>query len=429
MRHLLFMTLLMVGVRANADKTHPIVKYGKVDPSEFSPTVYSVDSSADAVYLYDKGNVYYEGNTQGFFSIVQERFCRIRLLHKQAFSDIATIEIPLYTPPKEATSEYEKLISLEASTYNLENGKVETVKVDKASIFKQLSGNFTTMKFTFPNIKEGSIIEFHYKKSSPHFWDMDDWFFQGQYPRLWSEFQIVMPEIFNFIMSPQGYRKVDYDTSFATKQFYTVIDQGGTGASNVINVTSNGINRTWGMGNVPSLKSEAYISSLRNYVSSLNFQISSLKLPNQPIKNYRKSWTEEAANLMKDEDFGQDLSASNTFLNDDLKNLGGSDDQEKIRNIYNYIRNNYSCTKNHGRYLSQSLKQTWKTKEMSQTLTSCWLLHCAIEDSVQIRCLSAQGNISVRPKPILSWTDSITLFAKPVFPMTNTSYWMRQTSI
>lgn len=325
--------------------------------------MYSVDSSADAVYLYDKGKVYYEGNTQGFFSIVQERFCRIRLLHKQAFSEVATIEIPLYTPQKSPSVDHEKLSMLEAATYNLENGKVETVKVDKASIFKQESGNFTTMKFTFPNIKEGSIIEFHYKKVSSRFWDMDDWFFQGQYPRIWSEFQIAMPEIFDFIVSSQGYHKVDYDTAFAIKQVYNIIDQGGTGSSNSYTVNSGGVDRTWGMSNVPALKPEAYISSLRNYVSSFNFQISALKLPNQPIKNYRKSWNEEAKNLMKDDDFGKDLSSSNSFLNDDLQKLGGKDDQEKIKNIYNYVRDNYSCTKNTGRFLTQSLRQTWKTKK------------------------------------------------------------------
>ncbi|WP_447640667.1 MULTISPECIES: DUF3858 domain-containing protein [Chitinophagaceae] len=367
MRFLLTTLLLAATISANADNKRPIIKYGKVDASEFAPTVYSLDSSADAIYLYDKGNAYYEGNTQSFFSIVQERFCRIRLLHKKAFSDVATIEIPLYTPQKESVSMYDKLETLEAATYNLENGKVEVVKVDKPNIFKEQSGNWTTMKFTFPNIKEGSIVEFHYKKSSPRFWDMDDWFFQGQYPRLRSEFQILMPEIFDFTLSPQGYHKIDYDTAIVTKCHYNIMTQNGTGASNHLSVDANATDRTWGMLDVPSLKSENYISSLQNYISRFNFQLSTLRLPDQPVKNYRRSWKEEAEELMKDEDFGKDLGSSNSFLNDDLKSLENADNIAKARNIYYYVRDNYSCSKTRGRYMTQSLKQTWKTKKGSVT--------------------------------------------------------------
>jgi len=364
MKHILTTALLLALFSiTKAETTRPIVKFGKVDASEFAPTVYEVDSSADAVFLYDKGNAYYEGNTQSFFSIIQERFARIHLLHKKAFSDIATIEIPLYTPQKEASSYYDKLDVLEAATYNLENGKVETVKIDKANIFKQQSGNWTTVKFTFPNIKEGSIIEYHYKKVSERFWDMDNWYFQGQYPRLWSEFRILMPQIFSFTFAPQGYRKMDFDTSIATKQYYNILDPNGTGATQSISVTSNAVDRTWGMANVPSLKPEPYMSSLQNYISSFNFQLSAIQLPDQPIKNFRKSWTEEAANLMKDEDFGKDLTSSNSFLNDDLKALDGTDDLSKIKNIYNYVRDNYSCVKDRGRYQTQSLRQTWRTKK------------------------------------------------------------------
>ncbi|PZP49535.1 MAG: hypothetical protein DI598_07610, partial [Pseudopedobacter saltans] len=342
----------------------PNIKFGKVDISEFAPTVYQVDSSADAVYLFDKGNVYYEGNTQSFFSLIQERICRIRLLNKKAFSDVATIEIPLYTPTKESSNDYEKLTLLEAATYNLENGKIETVKVDKASIFKQVSGNWTTMKFTFPNIKEGSIIEFHYKKVSPRFWDMDDWYFQGAYPRVWSEFHITMPEIFNFTMSRQGYKAIDFDTAVATNQYYSILVQNGTQASETINIQSKAVDRTWGMADVPSLKSENYISTLQNYISCFNFQIASIQLPNMPIKNYQRSWSEVAKELLDDESFGKNISASNGFLSDDLaSSVKEKDTLSKLKSIYNYVRDNYTCSKNRGYYQSQTLRQTWKNKK------------------------------------------------------------------
>ncbi len=39
-------------------------------------------------------------------------------------------------------------------------------------------------KFTFPNVKEGSIIEFEYTKMSDFLQNLEPWEFQGAYPRL-----------------------------------------------------------------------------------------------------------------------------------------------------------------------------------------------------------------------------------------------------
>ena len=50
---------------------------------------------------------------------------------------------------------------MEATTYNIEDGKVVASKLDKSSVFKdKVNKGVTLFKFTFSNIKEGSIIEF-----------------------------------------------------------------------------------------------------------------------------------------------------------------------------------------------------------------------------------------------------------------------------
>jgi hypothetical protein len=50
----------------------------------------------------------------------------------------------------------------------MENGKVVETKLEtKASVFKEkINKNLVIKKFTFPNIKEGSIIEYEYKLTS-----------------------------------------------------------------------------------------------------------------------------------------------------------------------------------------------------------------------------------------------------------------------
>ena len=78
-----------------AQTNRPKIKYGDVSEKDFEPKVYSVDSSADAVYIYDVGESRYRENNNASFDVVFKRHARIRLLNKNSF-DLATIEIQLY---------------------------------------------------------------------------------------------------------------------------------------------------------------------------------------------------------------------------------------------------------------------------------------------------------------------------------------------
>src|SRR5690242_1317409 len=175
--HVLVALMLSLSVCAQ-DKTD--AKFGKVSPEDFTPKVYSIDSNANAVVIADVGSSKIVGNTKGWFSIEFKRYRRARLLNKNGF-DIATEEIPLYSDGKIE----EKVSDIKAVTYNLENGKVVETKLDKDNIFKdKVSKNWIQKKFTFPNIKEGSIIEMEYTITSDYLFNLQPWTFQGDYPIL-----------------------------------------------------------------------------------------------------------------------------------------------------------------------------------------------------------------------------------------------------
>ena len=60
-------------------------------------------------------------------------------------------------------------------------------------------------KFTMPNIKEGSIVEYEYKIRSPFYQNIDEFQFQHAIPikKLEAEFQA--PEYYNFKMNLKGF--------------------------------------------------------------------------------------------------------------------------------------------------------------------------------------------------------------------------------
>ncbi|MCW3105765.1 MAG: hypothetical protein JWQ09_271 [Segetibacter sp.] len=351
--------LFVLCVPAFSQKTS--IKFGDIKPSDFSATAYAVDSSASGVVLYDAGSSKYEGNTSGGFSIAFKRHTRIRLLNRNSF-DLATISIPLYA----SGSAEERIVSLEACTYNLENGKVETYKLDKASIFKdRLNKNYTLRKFTLPNLKEGSIIEIKYTFISPYPHDLRSWYFQGDYPVLWSEYQVTIPSVYDFVTLTQGYVPYKINEGSVSSEVYNILDGANSiGKSETYSFRTPTVNHTWAMENVPALKKESFTTTLDNHISKIAFQLSKVKYPNSPEKNIMSNWNLVAEELLKDEDFGANLTQNGNWWTDELKKItaGATTPLQSARKIFEFVRDNMSCTDYSARYLSNPLKKVYQSK-------------------------------------------------------------------
>ena len=352
---------LAISIAAVCQNKELKLKFGDIKPQDFKPNYMALDSSADAVYLDDIGSSHHEGNSEGWFSVIYTVHERILLLNKKSFDDLTNVKI--YLDVSEVQKE--KLVDLQAATYNLEDGKVVQTKVEKSSIFHDKDGDYQVEKFTFPNLKEGSIIEYTYTTNSPYYRYIPTWTFQGRYPKLWSQFTIEEPQFFDFTVLKQGYLMPAIDTAVVSADNFNVLEPNDVGASRVINIRSNTIRHTWAFKNIPALKDENYITTLRNYVQKLEFQFSAIRFPNEAPETFLTSWYETADQLMKKESFGADLAKENGWLKDDVKAAvnNETDALKKAKNIYAFVRDNYSCTDNSAVYLSQTLKKTEQTKK------------------------------------------------------------------
>jgi hypothetical protein len=339
------------------------IKFGDVKPEDFSKDYAALDSAADAVYLFDIGSANHEGNNSGWFSVFNKVHERIQLIHKKSFDDLATVKIYLNTDG----TDKEKVENLQAATYNLEDGKVIQTKVEKSAIFQEKDGNYQVVKFTFPDLKEGSIIEYSYTTSSPFYHIIPTWTFQGDYPKFYSEFTIELPQFFDFVVLEQGYLTPLVDTVTVSSGVFNVLDPNGANASHVYSIKSNTVKHAWAFKDIPALKEEKFITTLSNYVQKLEFQFSAIRFPNEQPKLFLNDWFKTVEQLMEDEDFGKDLAKENGWLKDDVKvATGGETDAiNKARKIYEYVRDNYTCTDYSAIYLSQSLKKTQQSKKGS----------------------------------------------------------------
>lgn len=359
MRTILACLLLCFALSSMAQKD-PVFKFGKISIEDLQKTAYPIDSSANAVVIADIGKSSIEGNTKGWFSLIYTRFRRVHILKKGAYS-AADVEIPLY----KIGSAEEELSSIKAVTYNLENGKIVETKLEKSGIFSdKLDKNFTLKKFTFPNVKEGSIIEYEYTIKSDFLTYLRSWEFQGKLPRLWSEYNLALPNFLGYVFLKKGYLPYYVETSKERSTMFHIIEDGGTSASEHYTFTAGVIDHRWVMKDVKELKEESFTSTLDNHVASIEFQLSEYRQPITP-KQIMRTWPEVIKELMADEDFGKSLTAANNWLSDEMKDIinGATTPTEKARRIYNYLRENITCTDHSEKYTQQSLKNVLKSKK------------------------------------------------------------------
>jgi hypothetical protein len=323
----------------------------------------NVDTSFGAVIIADVGNSSFQGSQRGWFSLLYTHSQRVKILNKKGY-DLANFNIPLYIGTQ---GDEERITSFRASTYTLENGKVVETKLSKDAKFTDKEDDHHILKkFTFPNVTDGCILEFSYTVTSDFFENFQPWAFQGEYPRLWSEYEADIPEFFIYDIQAQGYLPFDINTNTPSNTDYKITFNGNDNFSHPESGTlsSNNIIHRWVIKNVPTLKEEGFTSSISNYISKIEFQLSGIHFPNSPYRDYRSNWTVLSEKLLEASYFGQDLNRANTWMNEDLQSLKISGEQPgaKAEKIYEYVKSHIKWTGQNSYALSKSLSESFKNK-------------------------------------------------------------------
>ena len=341
------------------------IKYGKIDPAAFTLPDSEYLKGADAVFLADIGSSQFEGNTKSWFTLEYKRHVRIKINNSNGF-DAADFAIPMYFDG----GNEERLTQLKGTTYNLENGKVVETPLKSDQVFvEKKTKKLWYKKFTMPGVKVGSIIDVVYTINSDYMSHLRDWDFQGSYPRIWSEYEVMIPEVLDYVTLTQGYRKYDINKTDEFSQDFTFSNSARTADQ-----ASSGsykwrvFSHRWVMKSVPALKTEPFTSTINNHISKIEFQLSRIILPREPVQDVLSNWPKIVERMNENEYFGAFLYKNNNWLDDDIKTVVGSttDTLEKANKLYRYVRDNYTCTDDRAVYLTEpGLKNIVKNKKGS----------------------------------------------------------------
>jgi len=354
---MLSLLLILLSPFARAQPEPPDMSFGSVTPETFAPSVYSLDSSANAVYLLDHGEVTYDPSyAHRGYSVVYERHVRLRILNKNALA-LATMSLSALHR-KDAWTYIDEV---RGATYNLENGKVVVTKVDKSNIFKDKNTDYDIEKIAFPNVREGSVIEYLFRIVYPGYSYIPEWDFQQGYPVLWSQYDVTVPRLFDYFVKNQGYRPYTLDTTVYTSGEFPIRFASGAGG-----VWSGPVvHRIWALHDIlPLEKAEPYTTTLRNHAQKVQFQLSAVRFGDY-TKTYHTTWPELTGELLRNPDFGSPLTDRNRWLDDDLQKLGAKGDMslQTAEKIYAYVRDQFTCIGEKGIYLSQPLRKTWEERK------------------------------------------------------------------
>ena len=169
----------------------PKFKFGEPTMEELKMTTYDKDSSAAAVVLLNLRDVGFRLDGGDITEVTTNRF-RIKIL-KDAGKDYANVDHVLYN--SQGANGHEKIFGIKAVAINLENGKVIKTKMKSDMIFtEKLDEYHDRVKFTIPQAKVGSVIEYEYNVSSDLYYQMDDWDAQQAIPVVHARYTSIIPE-------------------------------------------------------------------------------------------------------------------------------------------------------------------------------------------------------------------------------------------
>jgi transglutaminase-like putative cysteine protease len=323
--------------------------FGAITYDDYEFNRKKLDSNANAIVLKEFGtaSIQRDDNT-GSLELIFEHHVKIKIYNKEGFKE-ANIIIPTY---KDDNRE-ETISELKASTFNyIENNFVETV-MDKKAIFTENRSKYTRLtKFTLPNLKEGSIIEYSYRLRSPRLFNFRTWEFQSDIPKVISEYLVYIPGIYNYNVSLRGFQKLTDQKVELSKECLRL-----SGAA----IDCSKI--TYLMKNIPAFIEEDNMTAPSNFKSAIYFELSDVQNLNGGKTSYTKTWKDIDYELSSYKTLGDQMKRRDVF-----KELiptitkGNTDDLEKAKAIYNYIKKQIKWNNYYGAYSEDNIKRALENR-------------------------------------------------------------------
>ena len=332
---LLLFVLLLYKVTSAQD-----FAYGKVSQEEMDMKSYAKDTSAHAVVLQEYGRSKIDVAGDDNIKVMFEYHVKIKIFDSKAF-DKGTVEIPVYNNSN--GEDYESVDGITGVTYYKDdNGLTQQIELESKKIYPvKENKHWANYKFALPGLRNGCVIEYKYRIESPYWDNLRPWQFQEEIPKIYSEYDIHIPGFWTYNASLKGSLKLTKNKAEVEQHCFST-----HGANCDCSFIS------YGIANIPAFKDEDYMTSPKNFISAINFELEEYTNPYNGVKNkMTKEWKDIDYQLKTNSDFGGQLKRKGLFK-DRLAPVtaGKTDELIKAKAIYAYIQKWYKWNDFHGIY-------------------------------------------------------------------------------
>lgn len=294
-------------------------KFGEINKEELQMEQYDVDPDAKAVVLYEYGasNVNY-----GVEGLVVD-FTYHKIVKILDDDELDRANITLTYPDKTRVGRFK------AATYNLSNGKIVESELSKKEVHtEKLVDGYTESKFSFPDVKVGSVIEYTYHIETGNIFFLNSWTFQTNIPVKWSEYIVEYPSYLIYKTIMRGYVPL----SIADVSKSNVYLSGGG--------STQGRLHRYVAKDVPAFEEEKYMNSKKNYISKIEFELQAVQRPGY-YKEIFSDFNGIQKLLIEDVDFGMRLKKVG-FMKEEIETLKAKslDPYELAKAVYNLAQKN-----------------------------------------------------------------------------------------
>ncbi|MBB4077638.1 hypothetical protein GGR28_000239 [Lewinella aquimaris] len=341
---LLFL-LLVVGIHPLAAQYEKGLEFGRVSKEDRQLTTVPGDSTASAYVLYDHLDLAYRYNDTDGPSLFETHHRRVKLLKPASF-DLANVSLHY-------DRDHQSIDNLRAVIHLPDGGTIQLRDTDFVS--DRDSDGRATVKFTFPRVVAGAIIEYTYSRSQESILSPTVYYFQESIPVRWAEYTALIPPYYQYmsLANPAQYHLKEAKLSLAEfGPSFGVVTYGSR---------VNGIEHSelrWVMKDLAAFERQPYTNNAEDYIPRIRLQLQKVQYPGEGPRPIFSDWEETVNSLHDRQDFGRYYRKKGNYAKlwkaaEDAIAAAGSD-REKIEAAYRFVIDRLSWNGNYGVLASAS---------------------------------------------------------------------------
>jgi transglutaminase-like putative cysteine protease len=316
--------------------------FGRTLFSELDMKSYAKDTNAVAVVLQEFGEAYIDSDE---LNLRFEYHVKMKIL-KPGGLKYGNVELVLH---RQGGKE-ETINTLQASSFNLENGRIVESKMADRAMFKREANEYTVVQsFAIPNVKVGSVVEYKYHMESPWLQNFQPWEFQEEIPKVKSEYWATIPAYYRYNVTLKGYLQLSLNEGEVLRNAFSAPGVGTADCSRM----------KYAMDNIPAFREEEYMTAPSNYMARLNFELLAIHYPDGRIDKVTTEWRDAVNELKSEPRFGGQIRRGKNILEGDIAPIvaGIDDPLTRARKVYDFVKNQYEWNGVYGKYSEHGIRK------------------------------------------------------------------------